>query len=149
MELTWCASAIGSHSDLRVAYRASERTEGLYDSRSEDELLADHCIAFEERRTISGGDGWYQPKQLIRRILADTPIAERSAWIKRFSHRLRDTFEFGLQILEARDNESSVELGELTALGRTAAFWPLFLKCWKLDKKVGRPDLYASPNQLE
>jgi hypothetical protein len=66
-----------------VAYRASERTEGLYDSRSEDELLADHCIAFEERRTISGGDGWYQPKQLIRRILADTSIAERSAWIKR------------------------------------------------------------------
>ena len=35
-------------------------------SRGEDELLADHCIAFEERRTISGGDGWYQPKQLER-----------------------------------------------------------------------------------
>jgi hypothetical protein len=87
--------------NFAVIYRASERMGGLYDSRSEDELLADHCIAFEERRTISGGDGWYQPKQLIRRILADTPIAERSAWIKRFSHRLRDTFEFGLQILEA------------------------------------------------
>lgn len=135
--------------NFSVIYRAAEKMEGLYGARSEDELLTDHCIAFEERRTINGSDGWYQPKQLIRRILQDTLSVEKTAWIKRFSHRLRDSFEFALQIMEARDSEASIELGELTALGRTAPFWPLLLKCWKLDKKPGRSDFNRVVRTME
>jgi hypothetical protein len=126
--------------NFSAIYRAAEKMEGLYDTRDEDQLLADHCIAFEEHRTIDGADGWTQPKQLVRQLVEEVPADAKSAWIKDFSRRLRDSFEFALQIMEARDRESSIPLGELTALGRTAAFWPLLLKCWKLDKKSGRPE---------
>ena len=126
--------------NFSAIYRAAEKMEGLYDTRDEDALLADHCIAFEEPRTINGDDGWHQPKQLVRKLLEEIPANEKSKWIKDFSHRLRDSFEFALQIMDARDRELSIPLGELTALGRTAAFWPLLLKCWKLEKKPDRVD---------
>ena len=121
-------------------YRAAEIMEGMYDHRSEDELLSDHCIAFEEWRTVDGGDGWSQPKQLVRAILHDVPHDAKGAWIKNFSYRLCESFQMAQQIMEARDAENGIALGELTALGRTAAYWPLMLKCWKSDRVSGRPN---------
>ena len=136
-------------SDFAAIYRAAEEMEGMYDSRDEDQLLADHCIAFEEWRTISESDGWSQPKQLMRKLLQEVPDIDKGEWIKRFSQRLHDSFQIARQILEARDNEHNIPVGELTALGRTAAFWPLMLKCWKYDKKVNRPDFDRAVRAME
>jgi Protein of unknown function (DUF1524) len=135
--------------DFSVIYQAAEKMEGLYDKRSEDQLLVDHCIAFEERRTINDSDGWYQPKQLIRQLLDEIPAEKKSVWIKSFSNRLRNSFECAWHIMDARDRELSIPLGELTALGRTAGFWPLLLKCWKLDMKPGRPDFDRVVRKME
>jgi hypothetical protein len=135
--------------DFSAIYQSAEKMEGLYDKRSEDQLLVDHCIAFEERRTINDSDGWYQPKQLVRQLLEEIPAEKKSAWIKSFSNRLRNSFECAWHIMDARDRELSIPLGELTALGRTAGFWPLLLKCWKLDMKPGRPDFDRVVRKME
>ena len=125
--------------NFSAIYRAAENMEGRYDARTEDQILTDHCIAFEESRRINDTEGWYHPKELVRKILEGVSI-EKSSWIKGFSYRLRESFEYSLQIMDARDLENNIPIGELTALGRTAAFWPLLLKCWKFDKNPNRPD---------
>jgi Protein of unknown function (DUF1524) len=134
--------------NFAAIYRTVEEIEHFYNFRDEDQLLSDHCIAFEEpARLEDGSEGWQKPKQLVRHLLESAEA--KSDWIKTFSHRLRDSFTFALQILEARDQYKSVELGQLTAIGRTAPFWPLLLKCWKHDQRPGHPEFNAAVGEME
>jgi hypothetical protein len=121
--------------DFTAIYRVAEQMERKYDAPQEDRLLTYHCIAFEERMTVQNNrDGWDFPKQLVKLKLRSLEQSERSGWIKSFVRRLRNTFEIALRILDARDRDLSKPLGELTALGRTAAFWPLLLKSWNQEE---------------
>jgi hypothetical protein len=135
--------------NFSAIYQKAERMEELYDARSEDELLADHCIAFEDWAPIKGSDGWYRPKLLIRHLLQQKPDAAKTAWITNFSHRLSDTFKFAHEILSIRDSDKSIPLGELTALGRTAGFWPLMVKCWKHDIGPDKKDFNRAVRAME
>lgn len=78
--------------------------------------------------------GWRRPKELVKRIVSSSDkrgaisIAE---WIKCCSNRLKDTFSATLQILKTRDSLEA--MGDLTALRRVAPFWPLLLRCWRMD----------------
>ena len=118
--------------DFAAIYRNAETLETKYDPPSEDQLLSYHCVAFVPWITLEDGtDGWSRPKQLVRRLLAGEDEGIRSDWVKQFSSGLRRTFFSAVQILDARD--SCEPLGDFTALGRTAIFWPLLLKCWQRD----------------
>jgi hypothetical protein len=148
-------SGSNAESDLNILqknfaaiYRAAEKMEARYDSPDEDQLLSYHCIAFEpSERLEDESEGWRKPKQLVRLILEKSQ-EEKSDWIKNFSHRLRDSYEFALQIIEARDQYRSIDLGHLTAIGRTAALWPLLLKCWKHDQKPGHPGFNVAVGEM-
>jgi hypothetical protein len=118
-------------------YRASERIEAKYDAPDDDQLLGYHCVAFEAWKTLEEGEeGWAKPKQLVRRLLDDLVGQAKADFVRDFSRRLAETFNYALHILEARDN--CEPLGDLTVLGRTAIFWPLLLKCWKFDVQPDR-----------
>jgi Protein of unknown function DUF262/Protein of unknown function (DUF1524) len=121
-------------SQFASIYRTLEQLEGRFAAPSEDQLLSYHCIAYEKWVSLDGVDGWEKPKQLVQHLLQGVGGNEKAAWIKGFSNRLRDSYDFCRQILDARDTDVSVSLGELAAMNRTATFWPLLLKCWKLDK---------------
>jgi hypothetical protein len=130
-------------------YQAAERMEDRYDAREEDQLLSDHCIAFEPWRTVANADGWSQPKELVKELLRSEPDGLRRTWIKHFSQRLRDTFDMALQILDARDRYRSISLGGLTGLGQTAVFWPLLLKCWSFDRTPDRAQFNSVVRSIE
>jgi hypothetical protein len=126
--------------DFAAIYRAVERMEERIGSPDEDQLLSDHCIAFEQWVKLDdAGEGWRKPKQLVQRILGQVDPQTRPEWIKSFSRRLRESYESALQMLDARDMAECPPLGDLTILGRAAPFWPLLLKCWKNDQSPGRP----------
>jgi hypothetical protein len=120
-------------SNFAKIYRAMEKLEGKYDAPDEDQILSYHCIAFEEWVTLEDGtNGWEKPKQLVRHLLNQcTDPSGKSEWITAFSNRLSDSFEGVLQVLDSRDSYQCIPMGDLAALGRTATFWPVLLKCWK------------------
>jgi hypothetical protein len=121
-------------SNFAAIYRALEKLEGKFAAPDEDQLLSYHCTAFEKWvRLEDRADGWEKPKQLVQHLLGQVAEHAKTDWIKELSNRLRDSYESALQILETRDNDLCVPLGDLAAMGRTATFWPLLLKCWKFD----------------
>jgi hypothetical protein len=134
--------------NFAAIYRNAENLETKYDAPEEDQLLSYHCVAFLPWITLEDGtEGWSRPKQLVRRLLAGEDKGVRSDWIKRFSSQLRDTFSSTVQILDARD--SCEPLGDFTALGRTAIFWPLLLKCWQLDLDAGHSNFERAVRTME
>lgn len=146
-----------TESDLHIVqsnfahiYRNVEKMENIFDAPDEDQLLSYHCIAFEPWVTLEGDtDGWRKPKDLIRNVLTGVPINGRADWIKSCSNRLKDSYEIALQALQARDNYSCIPMGDLAALGRVAPFWPLLLKCWKLDNQSKKQDFDKSVRLME
>lgn len=145
-----------TESDLEIVtqnfahiYRNVEKMEFLYDAPDEDQMLSYHCIAFEKWEKLEDTpEGWRKPKELIRKTLSEAQL-NRKEWIKNFSNRLKDTYEFASQILQARDNYSCIPMGELAALNRVALCWPLLLKSWKLDKNQNKPQFTAVVSLLE
>lgn len=146
-----------TESDLNIVqsnfahiYRNVEKMENIFDAPDEDQLLSYHCIAFEPWVTLEGDtDGWRKPKDLIRHVLTEVPINGRADWIKSCSNRLKDSYEITLQALQARDNYSCIPMGDLAALGRVAPFWPLLLKCWKLDNQSKKQDFDKTVRLME
>lgn len=121
-------------SNFAAIYRRVEKLEGKYGSPNEDQILTYHCIAFEDHVILEDkSNGWEHPKQLVRHVLEKSDKSSRSTWIKNLSNRLRDSYDTAVQILDARDTYKCIPLGDLEALERTASYWPLLLKCWRLD----------------
>jgi hypothetical protein len=134
--------------NFAAIYRNAEILETKYDPPNEDQLLSYHCVAFLPWITLEdGADGWSRPKQVVRRLLAGEDKGVRSGWIKRFSSQLRDTFSSAVQILDARD--SCEPLGDFTALGRAAIFWPLLLKCWQFDPDAEHSNFERAVRAIE
>lgn len=115
-------------------YRSAEQIESYPEAPNEDSVLAFHCIAFERWLSLDDKtNGWTRPKLLVKKILSieENSHISPAEWIKAFSNRLQDSFCAVRSILEARDKIGA--LGDLTALGRAAPFWPLLMKCWRFD----------------
>lgn len=146
-----------TESDLNIVqqnfadiYRNVEKMEALYDAPDEDQLLSYHCIAFEQWVTLEfGSNGWAKPKELIRQLLLGVSQDNRAAWIKDLSRRLKESYGYALQILQARDNYSCIPMGELSVLGRVASFWPLLLKTWKFDNTLKKSEFDQSVRLME
>ncbi|MGH7389688.1 MAG: DUF262 domain-containing protein [Candidatus Rokuibacteriota bacterium] len=137
--------------DFEAIYRAAEQIEAQPEVPSDDQILQYHCIAFETWvRLEERVEGWRQPKELIKKVVSSedrrgglTP----PEWIKRCSGRIKDSFTATLQILRARDTVEA--LGDLTALGRIAPFWPVLLKCWRADRTPGRSRFAEAVRAME
>lgn len=137
--------------DFAEVYRAAERIEAHDQAPSEDQILQYHCIAFEKWLMLEDkADGWRRPKELVKKIVSNAEIRDgqtAAEWIKSCSRRLKDSFVVVLQILEARDKMESI--GDLAALGREAAFWPLLLKCWRMDGTSERLNFERAVRAME
>lgn len=135
-------------SDLKIVqaqfasiYRNLEKIEPLYDAPSEDQLLSYHCIAYETHVTLPDkSEGWRRPKDLVKALLNKQFKEARLVWIKDFSFRLSRSYANALQIINARDRNSCLPLGDLAVLGRTASFWPLLLKSWPADSTQNKKE---------
>lgn len=146
-----------AETDLRIVqtdfagiYRDIEKMEAQLDAPDEDRLLSYHCLAYETWVTLPGEvEGWRKPKELIKRLLEHVRFEERASWIKEFTYRLRQSYVHAVQILESRNRRCGIALGDLHVLGRTAPFWPLFLKCWKFDASPEKVQFAASVRHME
>ena len=116
-------------------YRTAEAIEGEVLAPSEDQLLGYHCAAYLPHIMLNDEEGWRKPKELIRHILASP--AHLGAYgptdfIRRFSDQLADSYGDALKVLQARVGAAPV--AGLFVLGRTAIFWPVLLKAWRLGQ---------------
>jgi hypothetical protein len=131
-------------SDFAAIYRHAEILDARFDSPDEDQLLSYHCASYEDWIQIQNDEGWRRPKELIKVLLSRVPSDQRVQWIKNFSQRLARSFATAIQITSARDNGGIPSLGELTALRRTASFWPILLKLWPYDRASDSQNFSAS-----
>ena len=122
-------------------YRTAEAIEGEALAPAEDQLLGYHCAAYLPQVTLNDDEGWRKPKELVRHVLR-TPqlLAEDgpSEFIKKFSAQLADTYGDALKILQSRVGAAPV--ASLFVLGRTAIFWPLLIKAWRLGQPAKSQD---------
>jgi hypothetical protein len=105
---------------------------------TEDSILSYHCIGYLQWRE----DDWRNPKDLIKRELTSIPKNKKNEWVARFSEELLQSFLTVQEILTASNNDTEyLELGELLALNRMAAFWPLLIKIWPKDTTRGKQNV--------
>ena len=124
----------GNFADI---YRTVEDYAMQPSAPAEDTVLGDHLIAYLPHRKVDDSrNGWEHPKELIRTLLQDPSrdSADKVGLISNFSHGLLGTYRRVQQILAYRDK--CTDLAALFILGRTAAFWPLLIKCWEHDRSA-------------
>lgn len=131
--------------NFAAIYRIVESIEDVFDAPAEDRILTYHCTAFEK---WSDRDDLAKPKVLIRKQMEGIENnLDKIKWIKTLSHNLKETFDAVKQILSERDNY--YELGDLYALGRTANYLPLLIKCWLLDKSDKKSNFRDTSRLIE
>ncbi|QOF73653.1 DUF262 domain-containing protein [Aminobacter sp. SR38] len=116
-------------------YLAAERFEAEPLAPAADSVLSYHCAAFMSWSDL-GADKelWREPKELVRqRLNGGALVGNIPDWIKAIAYGLADSFEAVVDLLKERD--SFERLGGLFAVGRTAVFWPLLLKAWRLREQ--------------
>lgn len=131
-------------------YRTAEAIEGEILAPGEDQVLGYHCAAYLPHIMLNGEDGWRKPKELIRHILASpNELAEGgpAGFIKSFSAQLADSYGDTLKILRSRVDAGPI--ASLFVLGRTAIFWPLLLKAWRLSQPATPQDFNRAVQAME
>lgn len=119
----------------------------LFDDKvSEDAALQYHCIAFE---AWSDKADYQQPVNYIRKKV--NPLINKGQkydalqFIERFSKELKESF----QTLRSMMESECIYYRDLVCQDRLANFYPLLIKCYKLDKSKEKADFNAVCRFLE
>ena len=131
-------------------YRTAEIIEGEILAPDEDQLLGYHCAAYLPQVTLLGDEGWRKPKELVRHILQTPELLGEGGpaeFIRNFAAKLADSYDDALSILQSR--VGAVPVASLFVLQRTAIFWPLLIKCWRLGQTANEKNFLRVTTAME
>ncbi len=84
-------------------------------------------------------------KNKINTLMKSDDLSKASSFIDSYSRELKETFEVMKEIL----NDNNTYVKDLFLLGRMALFYPLMIKCYKLDTSRGKNSFYDIVRLLE
>jgi hypothetical protein len=124
-------------------FRTIERLAELNRTPEEDQLLANHCVAY-----LRWSEKEYNnPKQLVKATIKAKSGAEVVAWIETFVSDLVESYRTIEALFLKRD--SLPEFSELLVLNRMGSFWPLILKTWRYDTSESKAAFLKTCRLLE
>ncbi len=109
------------------------KTKGEFGKTDEDSILQYHSIAFENWKSKEYQDSVRMVNQQVNGLLKANRTADAAELINKYSRELRESFKIMNELLLSRDSH----LLDIFALNRPAAFYPLLIKTYKLDKSNG------------
>lgn len=128
-------------------YRVLEEIEGKIDG--EDNILQYHFIShFDWRYTQKTKDYQFYVEKLKEKInlmMKSENLDEVALFIDEYSRELEETFN----VVKGIVNDTNTNLRDLFILERISIFYPLLIKCYKLDKSNSKNDYYDIIRLLE
>lgn len=112
----------------------SGKIRGEFGTTDEDSILQYHSIAFENWKSKEYQDPVRMINQLINSLIKENRATDAAEFINKSSRELRESFKIMNKLLLSPDSY----LLDIFALNRPAAFYPLLIKTYKLDKSNGR-----------
>ncbi|MBU4368552.1 DUF262 domain-containing HNH endonuclease family protein, partial [Patescibacteria group bacterium] len=129
-------------------YRILEEIENRLEG-DEDSILQYHFIGhFDWKYTRKTKD--YQMyvqkmKEIIVQMMKSDKIKEVPDFIDNYTRELKETFN----VVRTITYDSNLNMRDLFILERTSLFFPLIIKCYKLDKNNSKNDYYDVVRLLE
>lgn len=109
------------------------KAKGEFGKTDEDSILQYHSIAFENWKSKEYQDSVRMVNQQINGLIKANRTEDAAKFINKYSRELRESFKNMNELLLSRDSY----LLDIFALNRPAAFYPLLIKTYKLDKSNG------------
>ncbi len=128
-------------------YRILEEIES--DIEGEDNILQYHFIShFDWKYTQKKKD--YQDyvkklKEKINNMMKNEKYTEVAQFIDNYSRELKETFSVVKDII----NDKNKKIRDMFILERISTFYPILIKCYKLDKSYEKKDYYDVVRLLE
>ncbi len=128
-------------------YRILEEIENKIEG--EDSILQYHFIShFDWGYSHKVKDYQFYVEKLKEKInlmMANENLDEVTQFIDNYSRELKETFE----VVKDISNDRNSNLRDLFILERMSIFYPLLIKCYKLDKSNSKNDYYDAVRLLE
>lgn len=109
----------------------------------EDSILSYHSVGALNWQD----DEWRRPKELVKRTVKGVSSENIQNWVLSFVADLQETYRTFTLLFSKLDEYT--ELVELLIVDRMASFWPLIIKCYKLDKSDTKKDFRLALRLME
>jgi len=128
-------------------YRILEEIEDKIEG--EDSILQYHFIShFDWKYSQKTKDYQFYVEKMkvnINQMMKNEKVGETAQFIDKYSRELKETFNVVKDIV----NNKQTYIRGVFILGRTSNFYPLLIKCYKLDKSNSKNDYYDVVRLLE
>lgn len=128
-------------------YRILEEIES--DIEGEDNILQYHFIShFDWKYTQRKKDYQFYVEKLkekINNMMKNENYAEVAQFINKYSRELKETFSVVKEIIKDKNKR----IRDMFILERISTFYPILIKCYKLDKSTEKKDYYDVVRLLE
>lgn len=125
-------------------YRIVEILGDTAKAPPEDAILSYHCVSYLHWTS----EEWRTPKDLIKQTVRSLDDGtDVTSWVLELVSNLHETFITVQSVLAKRD--AYPELAELMLLERMASFWPIVVKCHRIDKQSAKKDFRRACRLME
>ena len=124
-------------------YRNVERHISNRRIPGEDSILSYHCVGALDWNN----DDWRRPKDLIKATMKVIATHNIHDWVLNFVAELEETYRIFTILFDNLDDFP--ELVDLIMVDRMASFWPMIIKCYKMDKAGNKKDFRLAIKLME